>query len=83
VADHSHARVQIDFQISNLQDGRVRRRIVASCASENGFNTRDQFGRAEGLRDVIVRAHLKGSDLVNIGAQGGNDDDGQIAALAQ
>ena len=46
------------------------------CAAKNGLDAGDDLARGEGLDDIIVCAHLKAEDAVDLLAAGGEHDDG-------
>jgi uncharacterized protein GlcG (DUF336 family) len=47
-----------------------------------GADARKQYGEAEGLRDTIVGARIKGEDGVGIGVSGGTSDQDETCAQA-
>ena len=51
--------------------------------TERGSDARKKLAGAEGLRKIIVRAHIKRHDLVAFTSAGGNDDHRERGPLAE
>ena len=51
-------------------------------APQDGFDAGNDLARAEGLDDIIVRAHFKPQNAVDFLAAGGEHDDGELALFA-
>ena len=71
----------IDAEAIDLDD--FRDLALALGAAEDGLDAGDQLARVEGLRHVVIGADLEADDAVDVVAAGGEDDDGDVAGLAE
>lgn len=49
-------------------------------ATEDGFDTGEEFVHAEGFDHVVIRAELESADAVGFASAGGEDDDGLVGS---
>src|SRR3954471_7527215 len=66
VADARFAATGIDHEIAVLDDGALALRSVGCGAAQDRAHARDELARVEGLRHVVVGAHLEPDDLVDV-----------------
>src|SRR5271157_2511311 len=69
------ASFKVDLDASQLQVLRYERQ---TASPQRGANSSEQFGRTEGLRDVIVGPGVEGLDLVFFRAMHGEHDNGHV-----
>ena len=76
------ARAEIQFERTELDDfgfgGGCAGRACHRTAAQHGLYARHQFARVERFGQVIVCAHFKADDAIDLVALGGEHDDGDV-----